>query len=332
MDSFRLMLKLDVGNYLDCCRFITNSDTFKYYEEKISFYCLRDMCSCDSIVRDDLNKEVEILKKLSTEGIASKDTKLSKAVYDFANLSKEYLSNPSSFHEFKVAINEYERMEVIKLMEVTIFVEGGSFMMGATKEQGNDAYSSEKPVCRVTVGSYYIGQYPVTQKQWKAIMETNPSRFQIGENYPVENVSWLDAQKFIWKLNQKTGRTYRLPTEIEWEYAARGGNMSEKYKYSGSNDPIDVAWFKPDSANGTMQVGQKHPNELGIYDMSGNVWEWCEDFWCDNYNSGAQRDSRVVRGGSWENEARSLRISSRYLFKPDIRSSVVGFRLVLNNL
>ena len=158
-----------------------------------------------------------------------------------------------------------------------VFVKGGTFMMGATPEQGSDAGDGEKPVHSVTVSDFYIGKYEVTQAQWKAVMGKNPSHYK-GENRPVERVSWYDIQKFIEKLNAKTGKRYRLPTEAEWEYAARGGNQSKGYKYSGSNDIGSVAWYTNNSGDRTHPVGQKQPNELGLYDMTGNVWEWCSDW------------------------------------------------------
>jgi len=159
----------------------------------------------------------------------------------------------------------------------------------------------------VTVGDFYICKYEVTQELWEEVMGNNPSEFTEGENLPVENVSWDDAQEFIRKLNSITGKKYRLPTEAEWEFAARGGNNSKGYKYSGSDDINQVAWYDDNSGNRTYPVGQKAPNELGIYDMSGNVWEWCSD-WYGDYPSGAVTNptgpvngsNRVFRGGSWD--------------------------------
>ncbi len=170
--------------------------------------------------------------------------------------------------------------------------------------------------------SFYIGKYEVTQAQWKAVMGNNPSYFS-GENNPVERVSWNDCQEFIKKLNQLTGRTYRLPTEAEWEYAARGGKARETYEYAGSNNIGDVAWYGSNSQGGTHQVGTKKPNSLGIYDMSGNVCEWCQD--C--YDSSCS--SRVLRGGSWGHYAWGCRVANRGDFSPSTRYSVLGFRLVL---
>lgn len=216
-----------------------------------------------------------------------------------------------------------------------VAVEGGTFTMGATSEQGSDAYDGEKPTHQVTLSDFYIGKYEVTQELWKAVMGSNPSYFT-GTNLPVEYVSWVDCQSFITKLNELTGKTFRLPTEAEWEYAARGGKKSKGYKYSGSNTIDNVAWYTSISSSKTHEVGTKSPNELGIYDMSGNVWEWCSD-WYGSYSSSSQTDptgptsgsARVLRGGSWGNYARYCRVSLRDSTAPSSRGSDCGFRLVL---
>ena len=214
-----------------------------------------------------------------------------------------------------------------------IYVAGGTFTMGATAEQGYDAESDEKPTHSVTVSDFYIGKYEVTQAQWKAIMGSSPSYFK-GDNLPVENVSWNNIQEFITKLNAQTGKKFRLPTEAEWEYAARGGNQSKGYKYSGRNSISEVAWYDGNSGGKTHPVGQKSPNELGIYDMSGNVFEWCGD-WYSSYSSSSQTNptgsssgsSRVLRGGSWYLNAGGCRVSNRNISTPDSRSNYNGFRL-----
>ena len=214
-----------------------------------------------------------------------------------------------------------------------VFVEGGTFTMGATSEQGSEADDEEKPTHSVTLSDFYIGKYEVTQAQWKSIMGSNPSKWK-GDNLPVESVSWNDIQEFIQKLNQKTGKKYRLPTEAEWEYAARGGAKSQGYKYSGSNHLDSVAWYWDNSGNKTHPVGQKVPNELGIYDMSGNVYESCQDRY-DDYSSASQTNPtgpssgsyRVLRGGSWNNYAEGCRVSSRTCNTPSSGGSYNGFRL-----
>lgn len=216
-----------------------------------------------------------------------------------------------------------------------VAVKGGEFTMGCTSEQGGDCFDNEKPAHIVTVNSFQMGKYQVTQAQWRAVMGSNPSKFNGCDDCPVENVSWHDIQDFIRKLNQQTGKNYRLPTEAEWEFAARGGNKSKGYRYAGSDDLWSVAWHgKP--RDKTHAVGQKQMNELGIYDMSGNVLEWCED-WHGVYSSSPQTNPkgpqtglyRVLRGGSWIADAESCRVSARNIDNPYDRLNLYGFRLVL---
>ena len=219
-----------------------------------------------------------------------------------------------------------------------VYVSGGTFTMGGTSEQGSDAESDEKPTHSVTLSSYYICKYEVTQALWRAVMGSNPSNFK-GDNLPVENVSWDDCQTFINRLNSYTGRNFRLPTEAEWEFAARGGNYSRHYKYSGSNNLDDVAWHGDNSDNRTHPVGTKQPNELGLYDMSGNVWEWCSD-WYGSYSSYSQSNPtgpnsgsyRINRGGGWRYCAEYCRSSYRNSDSPGFRYSGLGLRLVLSQL
>jgi sulfatase modifying factor 1 len=214
-----------------------------------------------------------------------------------------------------------------------VIVPGGKFTMGCTAEQGSDCFDYEKPTHTVTLNSYYIGKYEITQAQWESVMGSNPSNFRGCANCPVENVSWNDVQDFISRLNAKTGKKYRLPTEAEWEYAARGGKLSKGYKYAGSNDIEAVAWY---DENKSHPVGQKFPNELEIYDMSGNVWEWSSD-WFGSYGSSASSNpkgsdsgsQRVLRGGCWYHNANNCRLSFRYANSPDFRNIDIGFRLIL---
>ena len=215
-------------------------------------------------------------------------------------------------------------------------VEGGTFMMGATSEMKNPN-SNEKPVHQVTLtNDYYMGKYEVTQALWQAVMGSNPSEYK-GDNLPVETVSWNDCQKFISKLNSLTGRMFRLPTEAEWEYAARGGKESRGYQYSGSSNISDVAWYDENSGSKTHPVGTKQANELGIYDMTGNVWEWCSD-WYSSYSSSSQTNptgsdsgsARVSRGGGWNCNASYCRLSVRFYYTPDFRLDILGLRLALS--
>ena len=215
-------------------------------------------------------------------------------------------------------------------------VAGGTFQMGATSEQGSDALTDEKPVHSVTLSDYYIGQTQVTQELWEAVMGSNPSYFKGDNQRPVENVSWNDCQEFIEKLNRLTGKNFRLPTEAEWEYAARGGNKSKGYKYSGSYSPDAVAWYGNNSGDKTHAVATKQANELGLYDMSGNVREFCQD-WYGKYSSHSQSNpkganagiGRVLRGGGWFYDARDVRVSYRGYSTPDIRYYGGGLRLAL---
>jgi formylglycine-generating enzyme required for sulfatase activity len=219
---------------------------------------------------------------------------------------------------------------------VLIPIKGGTFTMGCTAEQGRDCYEREDPSHRVTLSDFQLGKYEVTQAQWRKIMGYNPSNFSGCDKCPVEQVSWGDIQVFLRKLNTETGKNYRLPTEAEWEYAARGGNQSAGYKYAGSNTIDDVALFGKNSGARTYPVGGKKPNELGLYDMSGNVWEWCQDFYSE-YSTASQTNpsgpstgsDRVGRGGGWNYHVGSYRVSYRSYTIPTDKRSYLGFRLAL---
>lgn len=222
-----------------------------------------------------------------------------------------------------------------------VYVKGGTFTMGATSEQESDVGKDEKPSHLVTLSDYSIGKYEVTQELWQAVMGNNPSSFQ-GSKRPVERVSWDDCQIFINRLNslfssQLGGKRFALPTEAQWEYAARGGKKSLGYKYAGGNNIDAVAWYEDNGSISTHEVGMKYPNELGLYDMSGNVYEWCQD-WYGSYSSSSQSNptsllsnsyARVYRGGSWLNNARDCRILKRCFSVPSESSRYLGFRLVL---
>ncbi len=215
-----------------------------------------------------------------------------------------------------------------------VFIPGGSFEMGDTFGGGDDR---EKPVHWVIIRNFHLCKYPVTKAQWRKIMGNNPSLFQGSDQSPVENISWEDTQYFIQKLNAQTGKKYRLPTESEWEYAAKGGLQSRGFLYAGGNDPGTVGWFSDNSAQKTHPVGQKAPNELGFYDMSGNIWEWCEDTWHDTYDGapgdgsawtiGDYPNRQVVRGGAWNFKEYFCRSSFRLWFNADQDNYSVGLRL-----
>ncbi len=220
-----------------------------------------------------------------------------------------------------------------------VYVEGGTFTMGCTGEQGSDCYDYEKPAHTVSLSSYYIGKYEVTQALWRSVMGSNPSNFSGCDDCPVENVSWEQCMDFIRELNRQTGKKYRLPTEAEWEYAARGGlkGLQNPTKYSGGFSIDNVAWYDGNSDKKTHPVGTKRANDLGIYDMSGNVWEWCSDWWNDSYSSSSQSNptgpsagsDRVYRGGSWSNSPRYCRVSPRFNDTPSNRYNSLGLRLCL---
>jgi len=212
-----------------------------------------------------------------------------------------------------------------------VLIQPGTFQMGSV-----DGDADEKPIHPVTISKpFTIGKYEVTQKQWRDIMGTNPSRYR-GDNRPVESVSWDDVQDFIRKLNVKEGTTkYRLPTEAEWEFAARGGTQSHGFKFAGSSNVADVAVHSENAGGETKPVGSKRPNELDIYDMSGNVWEWCSD-WKDDYGRSAERDPggptsgsyRVLRGGSFLDYDSNCRVAGRSSGNPNARYRADGFRCV----
>ena len=230
---------------------------------------------------------------------------------------------------------EAKRIVVNDISFKMIPVEGGTFTMGATSEM-TEPFDDENPTHQVTLSSYYIGETEVTQALWKAVMGSNPSNFK-GDDLPVEQVSWDDCQTFINKLNALTGKNFRLPTEAEWEFAARGGNQSRHTQYSGSSRIDDVAWYQHNSGEETHPVKTKQPNELGIYDMSGNVSEWCQD-WDSDYSSYAQTNpsgassgsTHVIRGGCWCYVPWGCRSSGRHYGAPEYSYNEIGLRLALS--
>lgn len=238
------------------------------------------------------------------------------------------------------------------LINNMVQVKGGSFTMGATPEQESEAGGDEKPAHKVIVPSFSIGKYEVTQEEWFAVMGTNPSHFK-GDKRPVEQISWNDCQQFIDRLNKLTGKQFRLPTEAEWEFAARGGTICGNCKFAGGNIADDVAWYNDNSNGETHEVGKKRANELGLYDMAGNVWEWCNDQKF-NYSSSTSEQlpeetslsqnnntidltdnpqgsnkNRVNRGGSWRSSAKLCRVSFRFDDDADERFNTLGLRLAL---
>ena len=220
-----------------------------------------------------------------------------------------------------------------ELADNMVRVEGGTYIMGNDVAEACNGESYEH---EVSVSSFYVSRYLVTQRLWEEVMDNNPSQFDDDPNKPVENVSWKDTQNFIRKLNRATGENYRLLTEAEWEFAARGGNRSRGYLYAGSNDLDEVGWYKGNADAQTHSVGLKKANELGLYDMSGNVWEWCQDYFDTSYGGSegldptgpATSDERVLRGGSWLlDDNWGHRVSCRCGKDPEGASNHIGFRL-----
>ena len=251
-----------------------------------------------------------------------------------SNKQSVKMTNPSSKNNNK---NQSQRNKQIiqRLVNNMILVEGGSFMMGKTKEQDSHVIEDRTPIHQVSLSSFYIAKYEITQEEWQAVMGSNPSTHK-GDRMPVENVNWYDCQLFINKLNKLTGKKFRLPTEAEWEYAARGGIKSKGTKYAGSNNASDVSW-NCNNCKGTNTVGQKIPNELGLYDMSGNVWEWCND-WYGEYIEEHQTNpqgpesgtDKVCRGGCWLYGDFQCLVSCRSRYYPNNPGySHLGLRLAL---
>lgn len=277
-----------------------------------------------------LNKLIKArtdLKKRQEEEKARREAE-EKARLEDARLEAEEQSKREIERIAKLEADGGKVYEVKGVKFAMVAVEGGTFKMGS--ESGD---SDEKPIHEVTLNGFAIGQTEVTQDLWTAVMGNNPSEFK-GAKLPVENVSWNDCQTFIQKLNQLTGQQFRLPTEAEWEYAARGGNQSKGYKYSGSDNISEVAWFINNSDVKTHVVAVKAPNELGIYDMSGNVSEWCQD-WYGDYSSKSvsnptgpdSGEKRVYRGGSYSHSDFIITVAYRFCWKPETVLYSLGFRL-----
>ncbi|MCL1938596.1 MAG: formylglycine-generating enzyme family protein [Candidatus Azobacteroides sp.] len=280
-----------------------------------------DECFRNLIIADEYFKEKEYLKARDRYKIVlNRNPKDLYAKKQYEGCEAQL--SPGNFTETSHSLN----LEMI-------YVQGGTFIMGCTPEQGDDCCDKEKLAHQVTVNSFYISKYEVTQAQWETVMGNNPSSFK-GDGLPVENVSWHNVQEFIRQLNIQTGKQYRLPTEAEWEFAARGGKKSKGYKYSGNDTLNIVAWYDDNSGEKTHAVGSKLPNELDIYDMSGNVWEWCND-WYGAYAGNPQNptsgSNRVLRGGSWVALARAARVSFRIDFVPDYHYNFLGFRLACSS-
>jgi formylglycine-generating enzyme required for sulfatase activity len=308
------------------------------YAKQVKNLLNRAVCDMQaySRLKSGLANDPFFVDKLTTEMSSEHliDTHVSRMVLECIAELLGYIPHfdlPSSYREIQAST----------MPPIMVFVQGGTFMMGATSEQGDECFGSEKPAQKpahkVTLSDFYIGKYLVTQAQWGAVMGSNPSSITDDLSRPVGCVSWSDVQEFIKKLNIMTCKQYRLPTEAEWEYAARCGVRSRGFKYAGSNDIGEVAWYGGNSGSETHPVGSKRPNELGIYNMSGNVYEWVND-WYGNYTAGATTNPigpasgsyRVCRGGSWDLVAGRCRVSDRFSDDPGYRFSNSGFRLALS--
>lgn len=240
--------------------------------------------------------------------------------------------------EFISSTSSNDRTIQIKGHDISMtFIKGGTFDMGATPEQGLLAAFDEKPSIEITVDDFFLCDIPVTQALWQAVMGENPSQFK-GDNRPVERVSWNECMSFIGALNALSSFTFRLPTEAEWEYAARGGNKATHTRYAGADDDSkdDYMWHKGNSRNESHDVRGKSPNNLGLFDMSGNIAEWCSDWYFNSYANSTQRrnptgpasgSNKVFRGGSWFDKAMNCRVSKRFSMNPDYKNKLVGLRL-----
>ncbi len=277
--------------------------------------------------------KIELLKNEMREQEMLANKKIESLNKDIYNIRQELVVTQAKLKEAEE--NPKLPPFIQQIIDNLIYVEGGKFLMGATPEQEKECREFELPVHEVQVDSFYIGITPVTQQHWEAVMGYNPSYFK-GEKLPVEQVSWVDCQKFIKKLNSLTGRKFRLLTEAEWEFAARGGVKSHSAVYAGGDTFDDVLWYKDNSDSKTHPVASKNPNELGLYDMSGNVWEWCQD-WDGKYSSSplinpkgpTSGSYRIFRGGSWCSTPRDCRVSYRNSYAPTFTSNYLGFRLAL---
>lgn len=307
------------------------------------YWQLRERYYADSVIciKTDNQRYIRSLASEKLQGGQSVWTSVPSS-YFIPKGWKSVVGGMSDQIQWGSGVTNRQKEVIVSLVENMVWIEGGAFTMGATSEQGYDYYSNERPTHRVVLSSYYINACEVTQEEWSVIMGTTKnwtSSYGLGNGYPAYYISWNDCLTFIEQLNALSGLTFRLPTEAEWEYAARGGNKSKGYKYSGSNTISDVAWYSENSDSRTHLVWgnqELYSNELGLYDMSGNVWEWCQD-WYGSYSSSAQTNPtgptsgsyRVLRGGGFFNNATYCRVSYRDNSLPSNSSSGSGFRLAL---
>lgn len=290
--------------------------------------------------QDTLKGYLNYIKKYHTGNfIAEANEKINKKItQQYSNLKAEQANQKQDLISQKPKIEIISKLpQAIQNLEKNmVYVEGGSFMMGS-----ND-FEDTKPVHKVTLSDFYVNKYPVTQAEWVAVMKNNPSYFKGCDDCPVEQVSWEYTQIFLKELNKMTGKQYRLLSEVEWEYAARGGNKSKGYEYAGSNSIEDIAWYRDNSNDKRHPVGQKQANELGLYDMSGNVFEWCQDWYDEKYYEKSnnlinpinllQSENRVMRGGSWVGQSPFCLVVFRYRNVTTIRDFYTGFRICSSSI
>jgi formylglycine-generating enzyme required for sulfatase activity len=306
----------------------------------------------------EINRSLNIVLNEKINTLQQKEKSLQEAKENSETLQKKNESLEQRVEQLLKKINEKEGGDTIestenknntsKVVELSnlnltvnnvtftmVYVDGGTFTMGGTTEQGDDCDNNELPIHQVTLNGFYVGETEVTRALWKAVRGSNQD-YNESDMRPVDFVSWNDCQLFIDKLNQLTGKSFRLPTEAEWEYAARGGNRKSNFKFSGSNHLDEVAWYASNSDGRTHSVKGKRSNEIGLYDMSGNLCEWCAD-WHGYYSASPQTNPlgpsagmyKILRGGSWANGPSYCRVSKRDYASPDFKSSNVGFRLAL---
>ena len=263
------------------------------------------------------------------DGVIKRSVKRTEHTSSYARNNNDYKRQQISSRESQLQHNTQPPL-IQQLLDNMVYVKGGTFNMGSDEKY---AYEYEKPVHQVTLSDYYIGRYEVTQEEWNFVMGNKLSVESYAKR-PVENITWEDCQKFVCKLNEITGRRFRLPSEAEWEFAARGGIKSDGYLYSGDNSAQSICWYSDNSDGATHDVGQLSPNECGLYDMSGNVWEWCQDLYGEyphnsQYNpmGASSGNLRVVRGGCFNTIAEQCRSTFRGRFNQKNSSSSIGLRL-----
>ena len=311
---------------------------------KVSHVFKQKDCKYSYVVfsNDQITIESYIAKELAKETTEFSSLIIRKARWETSVIKKDKQNSvliPEKNDKSDVQYIQNKNQIIFTVKDVSfkmIYVKGGTFTMGATYEQGSSSENREKPNHVVTLSEFWIGETVVTQALWEALMDYNYSEYK-GLKYPVSAVKWYNCLEFIQKLNLLTGQLFRLPTEAEWEFAARGGVKSNNCKYAGSNDINKVGWSNMYNSEGPRPVAQKHPNELGLYDMSGNIGEWCND-WYAKYDSCSQKDpqgptwgkKKIVRGGAWHSANSVSRVTCRRKDNPNCGYNSIGFRLALD--